>query len=814
MFRNYIKTTFRTFSRNKLNTIINIIGLTVSIACCIVVYVFIKHEQTFDAFHAKANRTYRIVFDDKTNQNVEYGGYANFAIAGALRSNFSQLENVTQLYTGNYGLIKISDGKTNKIFEEQEMTYADEGFFKMFDFSFIAGNKNAVLHTPDEVLLTKKLADKYFGSQYKNNYNNLIGKTIIINKKNYRITGILKDMPRNSNVACNIILPFKDFERNNPALMHNWIDTYSSQYVFVTLASNYSAAEFDKALVDFKNKNLDAEHAKRITYHPQLLTKVHTDEKYGGTLYATPSVLITAFILMGVIVLITACINFINLATVQSLKRSKEVGIRKTLGSRKYQLVLQFMSETFILILLASLLSLLLANWFLNAFNQYLLFTVDLGLHIDYSIIIFLLALGVFITFLAGFYPAKILSGYDAVKALKGGIKTEHTGFRKRFSLRKILVVTQFVVTQLLIIGTIVVASQMKYFYSYDTGYTKDKILTIEMPVNDAQKFDLFKTRLLSNTNIKNVTFSSGPPTSSSNSFGDIRLPSAPETDNINVEKKFVDDAYLKTYGIHVLAGRDLWVNDKLTLSDSTNTLNILLNKKAVIKLGLLSPENAVGKKIVLQNKQSATIVGVTDDFYNVSLQNEVNPCLLFYATNWVNMASVKLNNNNASVNSFIQKAWQSVYPEQVYKSATIDEYMYNHAFYVLEDVMYKGFKIFVVISILIGCMGLYGLIAFMAVQRQKEIGIRKVLGASVNTILYMFSKEFLWLVLIAFLIAAPLGYTAMNSWLQTFTNKINLTAMYFMAALFISLMIAAGTILFQAVKAATANPIKSLRSE
>lgn len=815
MWSNYIKTTLRTLRRNKINTLINVVGLTVSIACCMVVYVFVKNEKTFDNFHTKAKRTYRIVFDEKTSNNIEHGGYVSFPVAKALRNDFPQLENVTQLYVRNYGVVQINTGTERKLFDENEITYADEYFFNTFDFPLLAGNKSSLLQSPDEAVLTKKLADKFFGKEYHNNYSALIGKTIVINKNPYRISGVLKDMPRNSNVACNMLLSFKDYERHNPATMQNWVDTYSEHYVFATLPENYTRQQFDKALVAFKDKYLPAAYARRITYHPQLLTDVHTDEIYGGTYYATPSVLIIAFITMGIIVLLTACINFINLATVQSLKRAKEVGIRKTLGSSKHQLVLQFMMETFALVLMASVFAVLLANWFLQQFNLYLLFIVDLGLHIDVSIVIFLLLLGAIITFFSGYYPAKVLSGYEPAKALKGGIQANHTSFKSRFSLRKTLVVTQFIVTQLLIIGTIVVASQMKYFYSKDVGYDKAGVLTVEMPDNDQQKLELFRQAVMRNANVRSVSFSSGPPTSAGNSFGNVRLPEASAADNVIMERKFTDDNYLKTYRIQLAAGRDLWENDKVTLSDSAARYNILINNKAVTTLGLASPEKAIGKNIIINDRDVATIIGVTKDFNNTALQNDVVPCVLFYGTNWVSTAGIKMSRiDDAVTQDYIRKAWRSVYPDNIYKSMPLDEYMHKKAFYVLEDIMYKGFKIFVVLSIIIGCMGLYGLIGFLAVQRQKEIGIRKVLGASSNKIVYMFSMEFLWLTGIAFLVAAPLGYLAMNTWLQGFANRIELRPVFFIIAFFISLLIAAFTISFQSIKAALANPVKALRSE
>ena len=391
-----------------------------------------------------------------------------------MRTDFPNLETVTQLYVRNTAIIQILNpaGGTRK-FEEKEATYADEFFFKTFDFPLLAGSTNKILSTPDEVVLSKTLSDNFFGKKYNNRYDELIGKTITINKNPYRISGIMQDMPRNSNIACHMLLPFKDFERHYAGIMQDWQNFWSESYVFVTLPKSYTAQQFNKDLVAFKNKYLDKESAKVQTFHPQPLMQVHSDELYGGTYYATPSILIIAFVTMGIIVLLTACINFINLATAQSLQRAKEIGIRKTLGSRNWQLIIRFMIETLVLVLVASGAGLLLADWFLQQFNQYLAFIVNLDLHVDASIVIFLLALSLVITFLAGYYPARVMAGYQPIQALKGSLKATGTDFNNRFSFRKALVTTQFIVTQLLIIGTIVVSTQLRYFYNHDSGYQK-----------------------------------------------------------------------------------------------------------------------------------------------------------------------------------------------------------------------------------------------------------------------------------------------------------------------------------------------------
>ncbi|MDO9374297.1 MAG: ABC transporter permease [Ferruginibacter sp.] len=815
MIRNYLMTTYRSLAGSKINSFINITGLAFSIACCIFIYVFIKHEKTFDNFHSKADRIQRIVFDNRDGEKLEFRGATPFPVARALRNEFPQLETVTQVYIHNEALIVIEDEQGGrKIFEDNDMTYADEYFFSTFDFKKLAGNAQ-LLQQPDEVVLTRRLADKFFGTKDVAGYSSLIGKTITVDKASYRVSAILEDMPRNSNIACHMLLPFKVFEKKNPGMVQNWNDLWSESYTFVTLSKNYSAASFDKALVNFKNKYLDADKAKSHTYHPQPLLEVHGDERYGGTYYATPGVLILAFIIMGVIVLLTSCINFVNLAIVQSLKRAKEIGIRKTLGSGKSSIMLRFMGETFVLISIASVIAIFLAHYFLNAFNEYLSFIVELDLHIDGTIILFLLALAVLITLAGGYYPARLMASIHPIQALKHSIKAKHTGFTSRFSLRKFLVITQFTVSQLLIIGTVVVATQMKFFKNRDLGYERDSILTIQLPENDRQKLNVFRNKLMNLPQVKDVSFNSGPPTSASNGFTFMRKKEAAKSANFDAERKFVDDHYLSTFHIKLLAGRDLRESDKVTLGDSVRPYNILLNKKATAALGYKTADEAIGQEILVQEHEFATIVGVTDDFFNVSLQQQVSPCLLFYGTNWVGTANINMSNVESKATlTRIEKEWQQLYPDDIYKASTLNYYMEHKAFYVIEDIMYQGFKVFVVLSLLIGCMGLYGLVAFLALQRQKEIGIRKVLGSSVNGIVYLFSKEFTWMVIISFLIAAPLGYFAMKTWLQTFANRIDLHAGFFVVSLLLSLLIAGLTVGFQAVKAAIANPVKSLRSE
>ncbi|MBE7178148.1 MAG: ABC transporter permease [Mucilaginibacter polytrichastri] len=812
MFSTFLVPALRHIFRNKAGTIINVVGLAVSIACCIAVYVFIRHEKTFDAHHSKAARTYRIVYDEQQTDYTEHNGSTPFAVATALRNDFAGAEQVTQVYARNYRVISVPGKEGNRLFEDHDITFADPYFLEIFDVPLLAGKRSGLLSGPDEVIISRALALKFFGKT--EHYTALLGKTLVIQHAVFRIAAVMEDMPRNSNVFTQIFLPFRAFAKENGQLMENWTDNWSESYTFVTLPPGTDVSACNAALRVMKNKYVGRQKAARQTWHAQPLRDVHSDELYGGTFYATPSVLIFAFVIMGVIVLATACINFINLATAQSLKRAREIGIRKTLGSSRAQIILRFMGETGILVLLSTALALVLASWFLSAFNRYLSFIVDIDLKIDTSVLLFLGVLTLAITLLSGYYPARIMSGYKPVKVLKAASFVPGSGFGGGFSFRKFLIVTQFVVSQLLIVGTIIIAKQMNYFHTRDLGYEKKNVVTVDLPENDAVKRSALRSRLLEIPGVRAVSCSSGPPTSADCGFCEVQRTASSGERKVTFERKYIDPDYLSLYAIDLQAGRNLNESDKVHLSDSVSAYNVLLNRKGAEALGYKNPDQALGQTVRI-GKDAARIVGITADFSNTSLQNPVTPCLLFYGTNWVSTASIRFAGDQQTDNTrLIRRAWQSQFPDHIFRSMTLDEYMKKKAFYVIEDLMYQSFRLFAFLAIIIGCMGLYGLIAYLAVQRQKEIGVRKVLGASSARIVRMFMLEFGKLILIAMLVSAPLAWIALSAWLDGFANRISIEPVYLFAGFGLSALIAAVTIGWESVSAALVNPVKSLRSE
>lgn len=816
MLKNYFITTLRNFRRNSFSTIINVLGLTLSLACCIAIYAFIKHEYSFDTWHEKADRTYRVVGQYVTENGIDYQGYVAFPMAEALREEFVEIESATQALIDGESTVKIEqEGQAPRLFEEDNVYYADEYFLQTFDYKLLAGQAAGLLSRPDEVVITQELADKFFGSEVKGNYEQLLGKMLTVDRRPFQISGVLEDVPRNTNVAFRMLLPLKDYISRNKGWIYEWGSSSSDWATFVTLPEGYAADQLESRLGILVEKNYTDDRAARRSFHLQPLPEVHTDERYGGTDYATPQILIIAFITMGLIVLLTACINFINLSTAQSINRAKEIGIRKALGSRKRQIVLQFMGETFIIAAVASLLAVALAQEFTDAFNQYLSVVVDYGLRLDESVIYFLIGLIVVVTFLAGYYPARILAGFKPTEALKQSITAKNTGFAGKFSLRKTLVVTQFIISQLLIIGTIVVASQMRYVQERDLGFAKDDVAVVFIPQQEDQHLETFRNKIISQAAVTDVSFCTGPPMSGSNSWIGIRRLAQDKEEGFGIEQKRIDSQYLPVFNIQLLAGRNLREEDRVLAADSSNSYNTLLNKKAVAKLGFSSPEEAIGEIVLNSNEEEVTIVGVVDDFFNAPLQDEIHPLMLHSRGEHVWMAAVKLASPQPIQQlSFVEESWKELYPDFYYSAMSLDEYFKYGAFYVIEDVMYQAFRLFAFLSIIIGCMGLYGLVSYLALQRRKEVGVRKTLGATVSHILYLFTKEFAWLVLLAFVIAAPLGYFAMQAWLETFVYQIPLTAEYFILAFVVSMLIALVTVGYKSLRAATANPVDSLRNE
>ncbi|MEM8965016.1 MAG: ABC transporter permease [Bacteroidota bacterium] len=816
MIKNYLTIAIRTLTRNRVTTAINLVGLAVGIACCLVVYVMVKHEYTYDNFHTNADRIYRVVTQTQEPSGIDYDGAVCFPMAEALRENFPTVENATQVYARNYGVVKRWDDEgEEKRYQAYHLVYADAHFLKTFSYPLLAGHRPSLLQTPDEVVLTRVLADRIFGSDYQNRYDELIGQTLEINQRNYTVSGILEDVPDNTNVYFHLLLPMEVFMAENPKWTSNWASVPGGGNAFLTLPEGYNPTQLEAALNQIKHNYLNEDLAERRTYYLQALSDIHTEARYGGTFFATPKPLLLALISMGLIVLVAGGINFINLSTAQAIRRAKEIGIRKTLGSRKRQLIFQFLGETTLLCTFAALIAVGLADWFLAAANQYMApFAryAPMTFALDTTIIYFLAGLVVAITIIAGYYPARVLSSYQPVQALKQSIREVNVGFKSKFSLRKALVVVQFTIAQFLLLGTIVVATQMDFFREQDMGFVKEGVIVVDLPERDRAPREQFRQELMSLASIEQVTICSSAPSSRRNNYNEVYATAFGSAEKYQMNEKCVDPDYVPTFGLEVIAGRNLQETDYAP--DSVHQRSILLNETAVKTLGFTNPEAALGQWIKFGDNHpiEMEIVGVLRDFVNKTLKEEIDPSYIYYGDR-VKEANVKISGQNVPQTlQMIQTAWEATYSNAFFHYEFLDDYI--GILYTLEDTLYRFFRIMAGLALIIGCLGLYGLVSFLALHRQKEIGIRKTLGATVQQILYRFVREFTTLVLLAFGVAAPLGYLAMRAWLNTFAYRIELHLGYFIVTFLAAIVIAWLTVGFRSVRAAVANPVDSLRNE
>jgi putative ABC transport system permease protein len=801
MFKNYFKTAFRSFKRNKSYTLINTLGLSVGIAACLLIFLVVQFESSFDNFHPKKDSIYRVGTEFHNQDGVSYSAGVAFPVATALRIDFPQIKEVASVYQQG-GEITVEDGNSQKKLQEDHFYYAEPQFFNVFNFPFLEGDIKSALTDPNSAVLTQTTAEKYFG-----NWKNAIGKTIKYdNKTLYTVRGILKNIPHNSDFPLSVVVSYSALQntgvKNN---LSDWVSTFGQAYTFVVLPRDLPVNKFNAELKNFAKKHKPAEYASD-SFIAQSLSEIHYDDRFGNFNGHTFShSLIKALSLIGIFLIIIACVNFINLATAQAVNRSKEVGVRKVLGSNRWQLAVQFLAETALIVFVALILSICIAGMALPYLNKLLEVQMTMSFMANPAIILFVVATAIIVTLLSGIYPAVILSGFNPITALKSKITAKMIG---GISLRRALVVLQFAIANVLIIGMIIVVSQMEFFRNASLGFDKAAIINVPVPSDSIShtKVDYIRNQLLANKDIKNVSFSFESPSSESNWNSDFKFDHSNKSTAFSANLKWADPDYFKTYNLQFVAGRPYYPSDTVR--------EFVVNEMLLKKLGVTNPKDAIGKQVDFwDGRKVGNIVGVIKDFNSYSLREPMAPVLLSTWTDVYHTISIKIKpGTEKTVLAYVQKLWTDTYPDYVYDYKFLDQTIKN--FYKQEDQLSQLYKIFAGIAIFISCLGLYGLVSFMAVQRTKEVGIRKVLGASVRNIIYLLSKEFTVLVIIAFIISAPIAWYIMNKWLQNYTYRIPLSASIFVIAIVSSVVIAWITVAHRAVKAAIVNPVDSLRSE
>jgi putative ABC transport system permease protein len=804
MGKNYFRISFRNLKRNKGYTIINILGLSLGIGICLLIFLVIRFETSFDNFHKNQSRIYRVLteYHHADSKNIFYGRGVPFAFPNAIKSSFKDAEETAVILTDPDVQLNIpnKDNSGSKKFKEEHgVFYTNSSFFKIFNFPLLAGAYIS-LNTPDNALVTKAMAEKYFG-----NWQDAIGRTIRVNNENtVIITGILADVPSNTGFPFRLVISYGSGFTKRFLHSTNFDGTSSSNGCFVLLSPNASAKAFNNELIAYSKKVKSPDNNDVQTIQP--LKDVHFDTQSGDYSGKTISPkLINALWLIGAFILLIACVNFINLSTAQAVNRAKEVGVRKVLGSNQWQLKFQFLSETFLIVLASVVLSLIFAILALPYINQLLELSIQINQQNIYSIIGFLLILTVSVTLLAGFYPSIVISGFNPIQALKSKLTAKAA---KGFTLRRGLVVFQFIIAQSLIIATLVIARQMMFFTSQPLGFDKTAMVNIPVPADSAAntKLDYLKKSLKTIRGIQFVSFNSNTPVEDNNdNWTNIKFDHAiKETDFYSIIKQ-ADEEFVPGFKLPLVAGRNLNPSDTIH--------EFLVNEMVLRNLGIKNPELALNKEIFLYGNARGPIVGVLKDFNTRSFRDDLAPLIISSSKREYTEASIKMDSKNMSASmALIEKKWNEIFPDFVFEYKFLDDKV--ESFYKQENQLGHLYKIFAAIAIFLSCLGLYGLASFMAVQRIKEVGIRKVLGASGSHIVYLFSKEFMILIAVAFAVAAPLTWYFMHQWLQNYPFRIELSWWIFLAGGFASIIIALITVSFQAIKAALANPVNSLRAE
>jgi ABC-type antimicrobial peptide transport system permease subunit len=802
MFKSYFKIAWRNIVRHKTYSVINVAGLAVGFAAFLLIFLVVRYEQSFDQFHVHKKQLFRLIRVARNPAHENYRMGVPFPVAPTLRSNLPQLANAGAIVRDEFVQVIIKDngsGATKRFREEEGVFFAEPQFFDMFSFPLVAGEYRNAFKVPNNVLLTQSLGDKYFG-----HWQTATGKMLRIDGVPMRVCGILKDMPANTDFPIKAVLSYAT-HLSYPDLkqfMNDWGYIEEDNYCFVQLNENESPAQFKSQLKQYSDRYIKP-FDPRYFLSIQPLNEMHFDARYGtfdGRVFSSNLILMLSTI--GIFLLVIACVNFINLSTAQAVNRAREVGVRKVLGSNRRQLILQFLGEAAFVSCFALFIALAAALLAIPAINNLLDIHLAASALYKGNMILFLVSALAAVILLAGFYPAFLLSGFNPARVLKSAVAAQRGGI----SLRRGLVVFQFFTAQALILVTLVMASQMSYVNTADMGFNKEAILNAQLPQDSVGLANqpVLRDELMKIPGIEKVSFGTGAPIGG-RWFIDLRTPDhVGKAPNMIVAYKMADTGFFNLFHLQFIAGRP-YVN-------SDTSREFVVTENVTRNLGYRDPALAIGKRIIV-NGLNRPIVGVVKDFHTASLRFSMVPVVMTTSEREYGMVSIKLNLAQAQpAIAAMEKLWGKYYPDFAFTNSFLDQDI--AAYYRQETQLAQLYKLFAAVAVFISCLGLYGLVTFMAVQRKKEIGVRKVLGAPVSAILILLSREFTLLIGIAFLIAAPVAWYFMHNWLQQYAYHITLGPELFAITIIGSIMIAWATVGYTAVKAALANPVKSLRSE
>jgi putative ABC transport system permease protein len=801
MLKNYFKTAWRNIRKNKLFSTINILGLSIGIALCFVIMLYVQDELSYDRFNAKADRTYRIAFKANINGGKILEGNVMPPVASAVKNDYPEVEEATRLHIN--GDTKIT--YNNKTFKESRLVLVDSNFFRVFTLPFIKGDSKTALMAPHAIVLTQEMANKYFNAEEP------IGKTLKIDNELFTVTGVMDNIPANSHFHFDFFVSLSNLSY---ARDDSWMS--SGMFTYIVLKKGYDhrklEAKFPAMVEKYMGPQIQQQmglslaqfrtKGNELGFILQPLTSIHLYSETNFELEPGGSAsYVYIFGGIAIFMLIVAAINFVNLSTASASKRAKEVGVRKVIGSGKIQLVKQFLSESLLLTMFALAIALAMVELALPAFN-----TIS-GKHLSLDVkpIIAFIALGLIVGIAAGIYPAFYLSSFKPIQVLKG----KFSAGNKSFGLRSSLVVFQFFISINLIIGTIVVYQQMKYIQNKKLGYNKEQLLTVTNSYMLGKNEQVFKQDLLKDPRIVSATVSGYKPAGPTNNNNALSYPEGHDDQITKAVEYHVDENYIPTFGMQMATGRNF--SKDLT----TDSLAMIINESAAKAFGW-GTNNSLDKIVIRENSDRGKnarfhIIGVVKDFNFKSLHEPIAPLLMTLQPESGLVFKIKTTDVSGLL-ADMKKQWDAYNTDAPFTYAFMDD-LFNKT-YATEQKTGTILNIFAVLTIFVACLGLFGLATYTAEQRRKEIGIRKVLGASVMGVTKMLSKEFLKLVFIASCISIPVAWWAMNKWLQSFAYRVNISWWVFVIAGFTALLIALITVSFQAIKAAIANPVKSLRTE
>ena len=805
MIHNYLKIALRNMLRYKFYSMINVIGLAVGIACCLLIMLYIQHELSYDRYHEKADRIYRLAV------SLDFGGSGGeIAVVGAptaaaLVNDYPEVLDATRFQsTGNW---YIRYGETT--FKETRLVYTDANVFDVFTIPLLQGDPKTALAEPNTIVISETMADKYFGM------DDPLGKTLNLDATtDYEVTGVFREIPSNTHFHYDFFASMATIEHNLPTiwLSLNWntyivlkegADAEALEAKFPEMAKKYCEPEFQR----FVNASWEEvmESGGRLDFYLQPVTKIHLHSDLLGELEPNSDIkYVYIFSVIVFFILVIACINFMNLSTARSANRAREVGIRKVVGSLRSQLVRQFLAESVVLSVIALFIAVLLVGLTLSRFND--LAGKELSIRsLTNNVILFSFFLMiVFVGLIAGTYPAFFLSAFKPVTVLRQKLGS---GVRGRW-MRRALVVFQFTMSIVLIIGTIVVFKQLKYVQNRKLGFDKEQVFILHDAFILGSQIESFKNELLQNPEIVSGTVSGYLPVTSDRSLNAV-IPEGRQEETTPIQTWWVDFDYVKTLGLEIVEGRDF------SRALSTDSSAVIINEAAAKHFGWDEPlGKTIGSFVAVDTPVIAkfTVIGVVRDFHYESLRNQIGPFAMFIGRS-TGLISFRLKTENLSeIIRFIEDKWNAFAPGQPLEYSFLDDRF--DEMYRAEQRIGRIFGIFAALAIFVGCLGLFGLAAFTAEQRTKEIGIRKVLGASISGIVLLMSKEFFTWVVVANIVAWPIACIVMNKWLQGFAYRTSITVWTFALSAILALIVALLTVSYQAIKAARSNPVDSLKYE